>query len=724
MDSSPDRPDPSKPTTPGQAELPLTSAFADCLFGEMGRGGSPVDPDAARDPSATWENTLEVQCRHVGVHTNAIALSWRGAIGSVQAGLPLVTWDPVFGWIALLETTADRIHALSGDGNARWLGVEDLIAGLPGTDPESVRTWLILEPAMPPGAIASDHALPPLRRLAEMVRPDRRDLLAVVLYAVFVGLLSLATPIAVQQLVNTVAFGGLVQPVVVLAVLLFAGLAFAGVLSTLQTYLAELIQRRVFVRACVDLADRLPRVAPSAFEGRYGPELVNRFLDLATLQKTGAALLLDGSSVVLQTTAGLLILSFYHPLMLGFTAVIVASIVCVLWLGRGATATAIGESGAKFAIAGWLEELARHASSFRNSDGRALAMERADALLGSWVVARKRHFRIVLRQIIGSTGLQVLINTLLLGIGGTLVVSGQLTLGQLVASEIIVATVIASFARLGKQLESYYDLLAAVDKIGVLLDLPLERDFGRPPRRATGPVAIEATRVGARSSPWGPCLEGISVQVGPGERLAIEGSSASSRSMLIDLLCGLRSPESGYVTLDGEDLRDLRLESVRSQIVCIRNPEVFAGTIVDNLRIGRAGASMDDLCAALESVGLLHELRMNPDGLYTLLSSNGWPLSQSQMARLMLARAIVARPRVLALDDAFAHLDDDERRVCLAAVLASDAPWTALVASSDRSVLAHCTRTFRLPHDGADDRVQTDSPASEDGSRDAKEDRT
>ena len=123
----------------------------------------------------------------------------------------------------------------------------------------------------------------------------------------------LAAPIAVEALVNTVAFGRYLQPIVGLAILLLIFLGFAAVIRALLTYVVEVIQRRLFIRVVEDLAYRLPRVQQTSFDNLYGPELLNRFFEVVTVQKVVASLLLDGIAIVLQTVIGMLVLAFYHP---------------------------------------------------------------------------------------------------------------------------------------------------------------------------------------------------------------------------------------------------------------------------------------------------------------------------------------------------------------------------------------------------------------------------
>jgi ABC-type bacteriocin/lantibiotic exporter with double-glycine peptidase domain len=559
------------------------------------------------------------------------------------------------------------------------------------------RTWVVVEPTLAEAASDPDHKLSPERRLLALVRADRVDIATIVVYAVFVGLLSLATPIAVQQLVNSVAFGGLVQPVVVLALLLMVGLGFAALLSTLQAYAVEIIQRRVFVRACVDLAERLPRVEIGAFGNRHAPELVNRFFDLVTLQKTGATLLLAGTAVVLQTVTGLMILSFYHPLMFGFSLVLIAAIAfVVVVLGRGATRSAIGESGAKYELAGWMEELVRTPALFRSRAGRRHAARRADELATAWVDARQRHFRIVLRQIAASLGLQVVANAAVLALGGFLVVSGQLTLGQLVASEIIVAAVVAAFARMGKLMESYYDLLAAVDKVGVLLDLPLERVDGSAPTPHAGPAVVEARDVEIEPEGAGGG-ERMSLHIEAGERVGLSGPSGSGKSALLSVLCGLRRPRHGTVLFDGEDIELLHLESFREQAMLLRDIEIHTGSIIDNVRVARPSASIVEVETALARVGLSKAVERLPDGYRTKLSPSGRPLSSGHARQLMLARALVAQPRLLVVDDEMAHFDSEAAARVMDVLFDEGAPWSLVVVSHDPEWLERCDRVIEMP---------------------------
>ncbi len=527
-----------------------------------------------------------------------------------------------------------------------------------------------------------DHknTLHPMRRLLRLLKPERRDIAIVIAFAIGVGVLTLATPVAVQSLVNIVSFGGLTQPLLVLAILLLAFLSLAGTIRGFKVYIVELMQRRLFVRVVTDLGFRLPRVHVESFDRNHGPELVNRFFDVLTVQKVGATLLLDGVAVVLQTIIGLLILAFYHPFLLAFDVVLVSGIIFILFvLGRGAIRTAIEESKAKYAVAASLEEIARNPLSFKQVGGADLARSRADALAVGYVEARQRHYRVVLRQIIGSLALQALAATALLTLGGWLVINGQLTLGQLVASELIVSIVLASFAKLGQKIESFYDLLAAVDKLGQLLDLPLERQNGEDAPTSAHGADIKLVDLRFDYPNASNALKDVNLSIRSGENIQIVGGHGSGKSTLADLFYGLRYPTSGRIELDGIDVREINLDSLRRQVAVVKGVEMIDGTILENVSMGRPDIGPAEVREALDAIGMLDELKDLPGGIATELNHLGAPLSAGQTRRLMLARAIAGKPRLLVIDEVIESLDGDAQQKAIASLTQPNSGWTLVI---------------------------------------------
>jgi ABC-type bacteriocin/lantibiotic exporter with double-glycine peptidase domain len=712
----------SAPTTPEGGDA---AGLLEALEGAAAAVGVGFDRDAAREAlrGAATAGGAHALARHVagaaGLTLYEVRASVRGATADVSAGAPLLAATAggelaVPRWLLVDgRRRGGRVRVSSAfGGDAGWVSADELAELLGAAGPGGEVTWLVPEPRAPLGALGGQHGghPTPAARLWALLRAERSDVWVVVAYAVTIGLLSLAVPVAVQSLVNTVAFGSLAQPIVVLTSLVLAGLGFANALRALQARVVELIQERLFVRVAVDLAYRLPRARADAFAGHHGPELVNRFFEVLTVQKGAAALLLDGVAIVLQTAIGMLLLAFYHPFLLAFDVLLLGALAFLLLvLGRGATGTAVDESKAKYAVAAWLEELARHPAAFKAPGGAALALGRVDALCRRYLRMRRRHFRVLFRQIVGGLVLHAAASAALLGVGGWLVVARQLTLGQLVAAELIVGAVVAGVAKFGKHLETYYDLLAAVDKLGHLVDLPLEREGGDAPAAVPGAPAVELRGVAHRPGS-APARSGADLTLAAGERVALLGPNGAGKSALLELLYGLHAPAGGTLRFEGVSASELSLDALRARVALVRGHEAFEATLADNVAMGRDEVGPDGVRRALAAVGLLDHVARLPEGIRTPVATGGAPLSPGQVSLLVLARALAGRPRLLLVDGALDALDGPARAAALDALCDPAAPWALLVSTQREDVAARCGRAVHLAGGALADLALADFP--------------
>jgi putative ABC transport system ATP-binding protein len=558
--------------------------------------------------------------------------------------------------------------------------------------------------------------LTPTQHLQKLIKLERADLLVVVIYSILTGLLSLVVPIAIQALVNNVAFGTLLQPIVILTCLVLGALCFLALLRTLRLNLVEIIQRRIFVRVASDLSERLLQVKLPFFEGHHGPELVNRFFDVLTVQKGVSVLLIEGLGILLQIFTGMLLLAFYHPFLLVFDIVLLLAIIVILFvLGWGAEATAIKESKLKYAVAAWLEELSSHLTLFRSRPGKHYAQQRTDALLRGYLKARQRHFRVVQRQHVGAYLLQALASAALLGLGGWLVIERQLSIGQLVAAELVVANLLDGFSKFGKKLETYYDLLAALDKLGHLFDIPVEaRSPGLlMPREIGLDVQIENLNL---SAPGGRVLlKQLSLHLQPGEKIGILGANSWSAHVLGDLLYASRYPDQGSIAMDQRNLREISPLDLRSQVALVRGLDILSGSLDDNLRLGQRHLRSEDLRAVLESVGLWERVQAFPEGLNTPLSLSGYPLSPEEAHRLMVARALLLKPRLLILDGSLDRIDWREKGPLARFLFGQHPEMSLLVLTNKPDFLTYCDRAYALDSEGSLLLFPLPSPLNQEG---------
>ncbi|MCU0706101.1 MAG: ABC transporter ATP-binding protein/permease, partial [Fimbriiglobus sp.] len=635
-------------------ELPFDPTKAGNAFRRATVEIPPTEPRAAR-------RRLALAAESLGLQVIPRQLSVREAIAVAAYDGPLaiytVTDDGSSRWFMLIEGRGGlgRLAMPGTDTPAPMLRPEEIARQIGAANPDAVIEWHTARPtstlaelATPIGDIhhapgddphahaqhddhghghghGHGHHMPPLRRVLTLLKPDRRDLWVVILFAVGIGVFSLVAPVVAMAVVNLAALQTLGQQVIVLSLALLAALGIAAFLQILQTITVEYLQQRIFVRVADDLTYRLPRADTAAFDRQHGPELLNRFFDVLTVQKSSATLLLDGVTIVIQILVGLTLLAFYDTALIGFDLVLIACLLFMIFvLGRGAVKTAIRESIAKYAVAGWMEEVARHRVAFKMAGGPRYAFERGDQLTREYLLARQAHFKKVIAQFGFALFLQAFANAALLALGGYLVVDGQITLGQLVAAEIVVTLVVATFTKFGKQFESYYDLLAAAEKLGHLIDIPLERSTGVPHVPHSGGTKLEVHAVSFAYDPHRPpVVHDLSLTLNPGERVALMGPNGSGKTTLVELIFGLRAPNHGRIEADGTDLRDVKLESFREHTAIVKGMEIFEGSVLANVRMGRDHISLHEVRAALERVGLLERILDLPQGLNTAMQTSG-----------------------------------------------------------------------------------------------------
>lgn len=536
----------------------------------------------------------------------------------------------------------------------------------------------------------------PQLKLFNLLKAEKKDLLVVFAYSIVIGLLSLVIPVAIQSLVNTIAFATLMQPLIILTLLVTFALSFQSILRLLRTYIVELIQQRIFVRVSSNLSYVLPRVKIQEFDEDHGPELVNRFFDVLTVQKSTSALLIDGLSILVQTIVGMVVLAFYHPILLGFDLLLISCILFILFvLTYGAVNSSIKESKIKYEVVAWLEEIAMNISSFKSRYGYTYAMKNSDVLVKKYLKARKKHFRVLLRLFTGSLFLQVIASSLLLGIGGWLVMKQQLTIGQLVASEIIVASIVNGFTKFGKQLETYYDLLAAVDKLGYLTSLKIEKEGGEFLEKINLPLNLKFNDITFSYNDGKNIFYKLNFEVKAGSTFAFYTGEGNGKTTISEILYGLRKIKSGIIEINRTDIDLLNMDVYRDNVSLVSNVEIFHGTIIDNIRMGRNYISLDQIRTALEKVDLWEHIIKLPSGLETFLSTGGSPLSKGMRIKLMIVRAIVSDSSLIIFDSIFDGMEEPSVKHIFSNAF-DTSKSTIFVTTSNKNVAENCRTIFNF----------------------------
>lgn len=538
----------------------------------------------------------------------------------------------------------------------------------------------------------------PMERLWKLLVADKHDLIVLIVYTIMTGIVSLAIPLAAQALVNTIAAGIFLQPLIVLSLLVLAGLLFGSVLRMLKFCLVENLQQRIFARITLRLSERIPVIKASALNTEYMPELINRFFDVMTVQKSWGKLLLEGPAALLQVIIGLVLMAFYSPFLLAFDALIILFVIfAVSVLGLGGLRTSIKESALKYRVAEWLEDMGRCQTSLKTNGISQFLVRRSDGLVLKYLKARREHFSVLFRQAFGTYFFQAIASAGILAIGGWLVINRQLTLGQLVAAELVVLNVLSALEKLIRNCDTFYDLLTGLDKVGHISDLPVERDSGIDLSTSSkNGLSVECMKLhfayDARE-----ILSGLTLSLQAGERASLVGASGAGKTTLASLICGLQEANHGTVEVGGFDVRDLNLKSLRRQVGFVGDiNEIFEGTIEENVGLGRPTVSHQDIRWALDVAQFTDDLVNLTGGISTTLVSGGRNLSRGQVQRLLIARAIAEHPKLLILDEAFTGIDEKTKLKIIDSLFLPENGWTVLDISHDAEVVMRSDKVYVL----------------------------
>ncbi|WP_031428160.1 peptidase domain-containing ABC transporter [Flavimarina sp. Hel_I_48] len=537
------------------------------------------------------------------------------------------------------------------------------------------------------------------QRFVNLLKLEQKDFLQILYYSFFAGLVSLSLPLGIQVIVNLIQGAQVSTSWIILVTLVTLGVGFVGILQLMQIRILENIQQKIFTRASFEFTYRFPKIKMSELENYYPPELANRFFDVLTIQKGLFKLVLDFPTALVQIIFGLLLLSLYHPFFIIYSFLLVILVYIVFrFTGNSGLQTSLNESKYKYKIAHWIQEIARTLVSFKLSGKTSLGLRKNDALVSDYLDSRENHFRILRIQFIQLIGFKVLITGGLLVIGGILVLNQQMNIGQFVASEIIILTIINSVEKLILGLETFYDVLTALEKIGQVVDKKLEPQTGEKPFEHNESFTIELDQAGFKSALDGKeILKNISLTIPPSRSLLLLGPNGSGKTTLLKLITGILEPTSGDIFINNRSLKGINLNHYRSLIgQSLPDESPFEGTILDNITFGDATIPQKDIDWAIEKTLLRDFVKQQSLGLQAMVYPEGRQFSSTVSKKIVLARSIVRRPHLLVLKDPLNQFAQEEERKILDFLFDKENPWTLIVASQDEIWQQYCQDRIHL----------------------------
>ncbi len=548
-----------------------------------------------------------------------------------------------------------------------------------------------------------ENNLSPVARILQLLRLERSEISAIYFYAIMAGLIQLSLPLGIQSIISFVLGGSMSTSLAILIILVVVGVLATGLMYINQMKLIEKIQQKIFVRYAMHFADHIPKIDLQKADAFYLPELVNRFFEIPALQKGLSKLLLDIPVATIQILFGLTLLSFYHPTFILFGVLLILILIAILYYsGTKGLRTSLAESAHKYAVAAWLEELARVIKSFKLSSGSSLHLKKADAKTIVYLAARTDHFSVLLFQYRILVALKTIITAAMLIVGSFLLVNQQLNIGQFIAAEIVILIIITAVEKIIGTLDSVYDVLTSVEKIGKLSDKPIEKHGTQTLADISQGVSIELNNVEFKFANTNNVINGVSFKIEPGDTVCITGPEGSGKSTLLRLLTGVYADFKGTILIDDVPVNNYNLHTLRSKTgMYISQQDVFQGTLLENILMGNHLQVTDEVISLASKIGLKPFISSLKNGFDTELGPMGNHLPGNIIRKILLLRALINKGRMILLEEPWYGFDEETKQRVQNILIDDMGQSTVIVVSSDEAFIKRCNKQIVLSEEGA-----------------------
>ena len=538
-----------------------------------------------------------------------------------------------------------------------------------------------------------------LYKLFRLLRLDGKEITALYLLSILSGLIQLSLPLGIQAIINfaIVATGRKQLPASmwVLILLVVLGVLFTGMLKINQMKIVEKIQQKIFTRFSFEFSYRIPKLNVISIDQYHLPELVNRFFDIPTLQKSLAKLLLDIPTAVIQLCFGLILLAFYNSVFIVFGIILLVVLYLILYISspKGFEAS-LEESNYKYDLGGWVQEIARGIKTFKFFNSFNLHLEKTNHLLEGYLNSRNRHFQILKLQYWSLVVFKILITAAMLIVGGILLIRQEINIGQFIAAEIIILTIMNAVEKLIVSLETVYDLLTSVEKINKITEKPIDEEGSYEFVKKQG-IEIEAKNLSFGFEKT-PILKNISFLIKPGQKVAITGDGDSGKTVLLRMLTGVFQDFEGDLSFDQVPINNYNLNTLRNNIgIYMQKQDIFSASLWENITLGNKEVKEQDVLDTFKIVGLDNFYKSLSKGFDTHLEPTGKQLSSSSVQKLLIARSLLNQPALLLLDEPMKLIAADDKQY-LKNYLFGLKDVTIIFTTNDPSLIAKCDMVIHL----------------------------
>ncbi len=535
-----------------------------------------------------------------------------------------------------------------------------------------------------------------LRRILALLWLDKEDITAIYIYSIFAGLVSLSLPLGIQTIIGFVQAGSISTSIVVLIGLVLTGTFISGFLQVKQLELIEKIEQKLFVRYALEYTKRLPFLNIQKLDRAYLPELINRFFDVASLQKSLHKLLVDIPTALIQILFGILLLSFYHPLFIAFGGLLMLIIFLIIrFSSNKGFQSSLETSDYKYKVAGWLEEMARGIKTFKYAKKTSLHMNKMDNLVTGYLGARTTHFGVLKIQYWSLITFKLIIVGAMLVLGVILLVDQQINIGQFVASDIVIIVILNSIEKLIGNMDQIYEALTSVEKLDKVAKAEIEVSGKEILEEVERGISVEMRNVEFGYSDEETQLQNFNMSVDSGEWLFLYGESGSGKTSVLRLLTGSFKHRKGEILLDGLPIGNYSNKSIKKETgFLLGRQNIFEGTLLENLTLSDKEVSVSHVLKICQMTGLSEYIESKPTGLETMLDPFGKSLSAKTRRQILLVRAILTNHRLLLLEEPFRFLSESQLKETIAFLKALKT--TVVVASADPGYEKFCDKKVNL----------------------------
>lgn len=535
-----------------------------------------------------------------------------------------------------------------------------------------------------------------VKKFYQILRLDKKDISSIYAFAMMAGVVQLSLPLGIQTIISFVMAASFSTSIIILILLVVFGTFLNGLLQVRQLEIIEKLKQKIFLRYGLEFSDRLPKLNKEKLDHYYLPELVNRFFDTISLQKGLEKLLLDLPAAIIQIALGLMLLSFYHPVFIGFGIILLTILILILYsTSPKGLALAMQSSDYKYQVAAWLQETARVIESFKYSKS-SLHITKTDTLIGNHLEARTNYFKILLIQFWSLISFKIIVTAAMLIVGTFLLVNQQINVGQFIAADIVIITIMGSVEKLILSLDKVYDALVSIEKLGKVTEAEIEIGGRRLLENSAEGLAIQFRNTSFSYPGENKIIKDLTFNINSGQRVHITGISGSGKSTVLRLLTGAYKNYEGIILVNGLSIDNYSLESLRQTTgVLLSNQDIFYGSLWENLTMGNADIHLEQVTNFLEKFELASFVQSNRQGLDMLLDPVGKRLSKQTKQKILLIRALIGNQRLLLLEEPFEYLDELTGKALLN-YLKSLQYTTVLIASDDAAFSEECDMVVKL----------------------------